>query len=130
MHFIERWGTFTRFLSFCSLIWCSLIFLGTAAYVLVLVFYYEMDIYNFIYNFIIYNFILGICCTVLHEGPCSPTSTSHVKPAGKVGLKYFSHAFLIPFSVTSSSESNGTNTLGPTLEYFCAFPDTASLSLN
>ena len=61
------------------------------------------------------NFILGIYCTVLHEGPCSPTSTSHVKPAGKVGLKYFSHAFLIPFSVTSSSESNGTNTLGPTL---------------
>ena len=55
------------------------------------------------------TFVLGTCSIVLRAEKCCW------------------HAALI-FSIVRSSNLKGTNSLGPNLEYFCAFPETEALN--
>ena len=71
------------------------------------------------------TFESGICLNERHDGPCSPVTTSQVIDWSTA--KCFRHAVFICW-IVNSSNSYGTNTLAPTLEYFWAFPDTSALS--
>ena len=66
-----------------------------------------------------------MCFIEWQGGPCSPAKTSQ---DNHLGEKSFSQSALIP-SMESSSSSYCTNSLGPTLVYVWALPDTSELSL-
>ena len=69
--------------------------------------------------------MLGICSTVLQDGPCSPARMSQTRPRPIFASKCRSHA-RFKFSMVTSLYSNDTNSLGPILENFCVFPVTSA----
>ena len=66
----------------------------------------------------------AICSKVLQEGPSSPARISQTREVPTCAAKCLSQQRLM-FSIVSSSSMNGTNSLGPILAYFWAFPDTS-----
>ena len=72
------------------------------------------------------TFKSGIWDRLLHEGPCSPAKISQTRFFPILGRKCLSQALLMFPIVISSLSSKGTNSLGPILVYFCAFPATSA----
>ena len=72
------------------------------------------------------TFRSGIWDRLLHDGPCSAAKISQTRFFPILGRKCLSQALLMFPIVISSLSSKGTNSLGPILVYFCAFPATSA----